>query len=60
MQDAEVKIPDEKISDLQRRLEGDSRIDVPDMIKIPLDGDDKGNPIKYGIVGKIFTFFRRL
>ena len=54
-----MKTPDQKVTDLQRTIEGEKRAVVDGIIKVPLEGKDRGNPTKHGVVGSIINFFRR-
>ncbi|MBI5634875.1 MAG: hypothetical protein HZA15_15515 [Nitrospirae bacterium] len=51
--------PDQKVTDLQRTIEGEKRVVADGIIKIPLEGKDKGALTKYGIVGALKKLFRR-
>ncbi|MBI5075617.1 MAG: hypothetical protein HZB62_10700 [Nitrospirae bacterium] len=54
-----MNTPDQKVTDLQRTIEGEKRAVVDGIIKIPLDGKDKGALTKYGILGALKNILRR-
>jgi hypothetical protein len=55
----EIKTPDEKIEELHKCITEGNKVVVNNILKIPLDGEDKGSLTKYGIVGQVKELFKK-